>query len=548
MVKIFYSHIVLIFILGGCASKMKDQIAEYKKIYSLGDFTSAKVLLEKSELKKDKKSLLLWHLEQGTLAYDLKDFDQAISHFQTAIDLIDKLFTTKLSSKAASVLINDASDDFYGSSYERSYAYYFLSKAYYSKYLISNQKLDLQGARGAILSWDSYFAELERSGQKNLYYTDLMLKVFGGVIHEVSEVNHDKQISLQLYKDALQILDAQGGMFSVFNARNVDYIKKFKDENKRPSDEFYEKTARYQDLRKFLHFKILSLTKALRPYDLDKIKNELQVESSVVDQLQGTPTNAVFVIEEGVIPAKVGKTFNIGIRGAMNAVEDNSAKNFIATVGVEAITLFAMNTLGIVPHSPQDVGGFMFAHNLTKLAVAEAAIEFELPAIEESLPVKKTELVVMDEKDKIIHRASLPVINENGDLARIVLEEEIVSHYLKTGTRVAVKHLLAIITAMGVYQKFKGGTEGADFIAKSAALATYVAASKGLTLLEKADIRHWATLPQSIKMNELYLAPGKYKIALSEISQEKIESTDSKLLGEIEVKDSVKKIYSFRLP
>ncbi len=100
----------------------------------------ANALLEKSTLNKDKKSELLCHLEKGTLDLAEKNEDAAIKRFERALELIDQLFTAKLSSKAASLLINDASDEFYGASYERSYAHYYLSKSYYFRYLKSGKK------------------------------------------------------------------------------------------------------------------------------------------------------------------------------------------------------------------------------------------------------------------------------------------------------------------------------------------------------------------------------------------------------------------------
>jgi hypothetical protein len=186
----------------------------------------------------------------------------------------------------------------------------------------------------------------------------------------------------------------------------------------------------------------------------------------------------------------------------------------------------------------------MFAHNVTRLTVQEAAIEFELPAVEKVNPVSRTELFVLDEKGLIVQQLPLPIINENGDLARVVLEEEVVSRYVKTGTRVAVRHILAIITAMGIYHQLNGG-KGNDFLAKSAALATYLGASKGLSMLEKADTRHWATLPQAIRMNELSLKPGKYKIGLASYTSSEVPKSPTQFLGEIQVNGSSKSLFNF---
>lgn len=519
---------------------------EYRVAFAANDFKKAGELLEKSELKKDKKSILLWHLEKGTLALAQDHLDESISHFQTSLELIDKLFTIKLTSKASSLLINDASDDFHGASYERSYAHYFLAKALYARYKKLGNKLDLQGARGTILAWDSYFTELQRSSSKTLYSTDLMLKVFGGQIHEVSEIRSDKQISLQLYKDALNILHTQGGIFSVFNSKSTDYIKYFEKEGKISSD-LYQGTNQKDDLKDFLHYKILSLTKEIRGSEFNQQVKALSPRDEIAKKAQAGPGNVVLVFEQGFIPQKIGKPFNFGIKGAMNSVDNSGAKAFIATVGTEFVTYFAMNKLGMYPGEMASPGSFVFAHDMTRLAVQEAAIEFELPMIESVPAVKRTEVFILNDKNAVVFQNPLPVVTENGDIAKVVLEEDVVSHYVKTGTRVAIKHILAIVAAMKVYQTLQKGNEGGDLLAKSAAMATYIGASKGIAAFEKADTRHWTTLPQALRMSEFKLSPGTYKVGVGSYADEKAPLSPTAIVGEIQVKDQIKTIYTFIL-
>ena len=535
-----------LFILGACASKMTNQMKAYRDSYALGDLAKASELLKESELKKDKKSKLLWHFESGTLALAQENYDAAITDFQTSLELIDQLYTKKISAKAASFLINDASDVFYGASYERSYAHYFLAKAYYARYLKTKNKLDLQGSRATILAWDSYFAELQRSAApKTIYQTDLMLKIFGAEVHEVSEIRNDKQIALQLYKDALDVLKSMGGAFGVFNSKSVDYIKEYEEalaQEAKPSQKAYVATSAKENLKHFITYKILSLTKAIRSTDFSQQVKALHPTPEILKKVNEAPANVVIVLEEGLIPQKVGKPFNFGIKGAVDSVESPGAKAFIATVGAEIITAFAMNTLGMRPDSFQTTGSFIFAHDITRLAVQEAAISFELPMIEESPKLKDFDLLVLDSANKIVKQEPLAIVSENGSIAKVVLEEDVVARYIKTGTRVAVKHLVAIVAAMQVYQKLK---ENGEFIAKSAAMATYIASSKGIAAFEKADTRHWTTLPDAFRLSELLLPPGTYRVALSEHGKEG-DSASRKILGSIVVNGSGKEIHLFK--
>lgn len=518
----------------------------FREAYAAGEFDKASEILKTSELKKDKKSKLLWHLERGTLALGQGNEAAAIKEFQAAIDLIDLLYTKKLSAKVATFLINDASDVFYGASYERSFAHYFLSKAYYSRYQKTHDKLDLQGARGTILAWDSYFAQLQRSAEpKTIYQTDLMLKVFGAEVHEVSEIRTDKQIALQLYKDALIILDSMGGAFAVFNSTNGDYIREFEKalgQDKLPSSKAYTATAAHQDLQNFLQYKVLALTRDIRSSDFSLQVKALKPSPEVLQKVNGPKGNVVILLEEGLIPQKVGKPFNFGLKGAVDSVENPAAKAFIATVGGAVLTSFAMNSLGMEPASFKDTSSFVFATNATQVGVNEAAVAFELPMIEKSPKLKDYELFILDEKGKVLKQEPLAIISENGEIAKLVLEEDVVSRYVRTGTRVAVRHTLAIVAAMQVHNNLKNN--GA-FIAGAAAMATYVGASKGIAALEKADTRHWTTLPQAFRMMELNLAPGTYQVAVAPKSS--LPTEKMKVLGNIKVIESVKTIHTFKL-
>lgn len=517
----------------------------YREVFSRGEYQKAQELLDQSDLKEDSKSRLLWNLEKGTVALNLQDWDSAINHFQQSLDLIDELFTKRLTAKAAALFVNDASDVFYGASYERSYAHYFLAKSYYQRYLQNANRLDLQGARAAILAWDSYFSELQRSSTaKTLYHTDLMLKLFGGEVHEVSGIRQDRQIALQLYKDALQILERQGGIFSLFNTKHEEYVKEWVatvGKDKFPAGKFYDKTPAFHDLQELLHFKILALTKEIRSGDYSQQVKRLTPSKAVLNKLKEGKGNVVLIFEEGLIPPKVGKPFNFGLRGAIGSVDDSKTKQVIATVGVGVLTAFAMNQLGLVPKQNTSPGSFLFGYEVTKVAVHEAAIEFELPMIENVPLVQRLEYFVLDEKGVIVKRGPLPVVSENGSIARVVLEEDVVARYTRTGIRIAMKHLVAIAGAIGVYQKLK---DNGEFIAKPAALATYVAGSRALTTLEQADTRHWRTLPQAFRMTELALPPGHYKIGLGIYSGETPPEGPAKLLQEIVVGESGKALHT----
>ncbi len=550
MVKSSYLFLSFIFfILVGCATSMKDIINDYRGAFLAGEYEKASKLLEKTKIHESRRDILLWHMEKGTLSLGEGKEDEAINHFQTALDIIDNLYTTKVSNVLSSYLLNDRYADFQGANYERSYVHYFLSKSYYSRYLKNGLKLDLQGARATILAWDTYFTNYQRStSSRSLYSTDLMLKVFGGEVHEASQIRSDLQIALQLYKDALDILNSQGGIFSIFNEKNTEYIKSFEANKKRPSQDLYVKTKAFEELQDFLHYKILSLTKSIRGGEFKNLVKTLKAKKEIVTRASKGPGNVSLVLEEGLIPQKVGKPFNFGLKGAMDAVDDDKAKKFIATVGAEFVTAFAMNKLKLTPTAAGGAGSFIFAHEVTKYSVKEAAIAFELPIIEEVTPVERLYMFILNDQGKIVEQGPMPVVTENGDLARVVLEEDVVSRFVATGTRVAVKHIVAIVGAMQVYQTMKKSSgEGGEFLATTAAVASYTAMATGISALEEADVRHWTTLPQAFRMEELKLPPGNYQLGVARYIEGKAPQSPSKILGQFQVNDNRKQIFHFKL-
>ena len=62
--------------------------------------------------------------------------------------------------------------------------------------------------------------------------------------------------------------------------------------------------------------------------------------------------------------------------------------------------------------------------------------------------------------------------------------------------------------------------------------------------MEKDDTRHWTTLPQALRMYELKLAPGAYKVAIGTYTGDKAPDSPAKILGDIVVKDSNKSIFT----
>jgi hypothetical protein len=78
-----------------------------------------------------------------------------------------------------------------------------------------------------------------------------------------------------------------------------------------------------------------------------------------------------------------------------------------------------------------------------------------------------------------------------------------------------MKHLTAIVASYGTYKLLaKEDDATSKFLARNAAVIQYLAASRGFAASERADTRHWSSLPQAVRLIDLQLPPGEYSLRL----------------------------------
>ena len=82
-------------------------------------------------------------------------------------------------------------------------------------------------------------------------------------------------------------------------------------------------------------------------------------------------------------------------------------------------------------------------------------------------------------------------------MARIAIEESAALRITRTGVRVGIKYLIAIIAAYKTYQMSKDNPFGPTLV-----MAQFILSSKGILQTERADTRHWTLLP-----SDIYFAP-----------------------------------------
>ena len=565
--------VAFLFVFTSCASKGRKERAELRELFNARQFDKAQQFLHSADFYKDEKQALLKYLELGLTHHGAGNYYQSVLALEKAKEIHQKLFTVSLSKKAASMVTNDTVDQYYGEPYERSLIHFYLSlnhyliyqKGSYESYTpaggtapIAEKKLnpselstELQASRAEIIAWDSYldWLQKDRTG-KSVFKNDLLAKTFGAFIHEAIGTRNDLQTALFLYRDAKKILFQNYNAYKTFNGKAVKFKQDF---SKLPSlsqdkvaKEYVESTNFQKDLKDFLDYKILLLTKLLRPKEIEQMKKIHSPSASVVQEaLKAKPGNVTVLFQRGLIPAKVPTTQYYSLESALTPDNPSTAQKTIAQIGAGVITLFAASQLGLLPppnnYSPI---GMELGVRLGAAAGNHLAISFELPAIEKKEIQETVELEVTDPSGKTITKRRLPVVNPLIDIAMEAVAENSAALYTRLGLRLATKHLTAILASFTTYNLMK--EKSGAFFAKQAALLQYMAASKGIAASEQADTRFWSTLPADIRVVEFSLPKGKYMLKAN-VSGPNHSASYS--LGEIVVSnEKVKKLVNFRSP
>jgi hypothetical protein len=232
-------------------------------------------------------------MERGLIYHYDKKYRLSSKLLTKAKDLHQKFYTISLEKKLQTLITNETSDNFYGEVYERSMIHFYLALNHFLLYqrgfefipkkkgkplkkrqFNENEKnVKLRSAAAEVRAWDSFLNSQQESRRgKSVFKNDMLAKTFGAFIHEITGEHNELQTALQLYKDAKVLLYKNYNSYKTFNKK----FKKFKSDfsklpglskNNNFEDTYIKKTKFSKQLISFLNFKILSLTKKVRPND-----------------------------------------------------------------------------------------------------------------------------------------------------------------------------------------------------------------------------------------------------------------------------------------
>lgn len=570
MVRYFTFFIVLIF-LGSCSIQSRKDQDNYRLLFSQKNFKGALDFLNESSLKKDKLNELLYLMEKGSVEYGEKRYKAAAKTFVEANELVDKLYTKSVKQAIASSVLNDNSKSYYGAIFERSMLYQYQALSFYKlaqegfyfevkvvdgkkiENRVSLSPLEMRKnydrARSTLIAWDSFFQELSRqSSVKTFLKQDLIAKLMAAKLHEGIGSRRDKEIALQLYKDAGKILQKIGPTLKTFNQSYKDYngrLKMFFDGDKSaPKLSTQKLTGKFDRLSDHIDYKVLSLTKKIRPGNFSSELRRISPSKEVLAHLKKPTSNVSIVLEEGLINPLHGKDYSFNLRSAIDDIDDPNTRNLIRGIGIPILTYFAMGPLGLGAVSHHGNVTVYSRHNIGEKMTEELGVEFELPYAEPSKKLKEGHLQIY--KNNVLVQ-SMPVVTLTSlsDYAFINSQEMIENSFNARASRVAVKYVTAIIAAYTTYKQIQKNS--GELFAKPAALAQFLISQKAIKESEKADVRHWTSLPDQFLNLELFLEPGEYDIKYSIESLGQSQSNRLINLGKITVSPQKQNLFSYRI-
>jgi hypothetical protein len=510
-------------------------------------------------------------MEEGLLLHMMGNYYQSSLLFDRAMKVSGDLFTQRISKTLAKTAANDNYEEFRGEVYELSMLYFYQTLNFFllyqngkqeayeflsgegdkksktsvpeKQYSIEERSQLLRSARATLLAWDAFWKTWRFDNDvDSVFKNDLGAKLLAGFVHESVNTSTDDQIALQLYKDAREILVGPYQAYPSFN-QNFAAVKL----NKTTTP--LSATPHVSSLIELIDKNILTLTKKRRPSDFKSTVERYKINEQLAQKVlkkNSKSENVVFIFQKDLITQKTPENYNFGFENlAKKAGQGDQGAAVIYAIGVPVLTYFAAEKLGLYPSAQNwSTPKAYLGMNVAEATVRHVGIEFEMAKIENSAVAEQLDIEIVNENNKKVYSQTVPLINPLNDIAQEVVAEVNTTQYLKRGTRIALKYMTAIATAYTTYQGFK---KQGEFFAKNAALLAFLGASKTIAASEKADVRHWTTLPGKIYADHFSLPAGNYQ--LSAIFKSLNSPSSNQTFGPISIvvrKDQVKTLVNLR--
>jgi hypothetical protein len=463
-------YILILVILSSCSTTNdRNSSLRLRAKLKTNNFTNAVNIVTDENFYSGERNRLLKELETGTVFYLDGQYLRALQHFQEAKRISNELYTESISKKIAGTFIASA-DNYYGERYERSLVRFYESLVNYNLFLETQKRSYLDTARAITDEWDSILTSYKNElGGIDTYKIDLTQKLFGAYLNKISG---RKQVAIQLYKDAKQVLERNYSSYPTYNNNYEIYNK---DYAKLP-------TLSPSTLSKYINYtdNAESLLNFIDEQMADLNKNSFTV-----------------VVKEGYIAPKKAIKVVIGNHYGMD--EDADDDTDIIPLIVPS-NVFGLITTAMIGYPPEL--GWIIGNSTT--------IEFEVPFVPYISNNNSYNVVLKGQNE---YKIPLVIMNPLSDIAAKEINDKRNSALMKAATKVIVLHATAITAAKIAYE---AGVEKKmnRLLLIASVLGAYETASAGINKMTEADLRYWSSLAGNILIGGKNIPNGIYNLSI----------------------------------
>lgn len=506
--------LLLLWLLTSCASSPPQDVI--RQNVSSGKYEAALNTLEQSDLKKIDRHQFLYLLEKGQIYFTKGEEKLALDTWQNARELLKGFYKKTAKDKIQTSFSNNNYQVFQGEVFEQHQLFFHISLAYLrlAQKIITEPRERIQYlsfAKAALLDWDSFIKGLERNGVKKFYKESFLARFYAAHIHEMMKSSEDYQIAYQLMKDAKSLKEKMN------SAGSLPIVG---------------------DINELIGEALIRLSqKSGRRSETAKWEREFQIKRSSVDM-----NPVIVLLNTGLIAQKKPDHIPFSLNYALNNPTSDVKGNLLG-IGLGVMNSFSMNVLrlGYTGHHSHQYGYIGFQYDLA----GSSAIIFEMPVRENLRPSEGVNSAAIEFKNETSPEDSVSTMASNlislSNLSRISLAKDFNELYFKTGLRVAMKYLAAIIGSYQVYRSFMNQNHNpqnqSSPMAGFAASTSFALSAAAIRAGERADVRYWSTLPDKIFSSLTSLNDGDYTVNYSGVK-----------IGEIHRKSQDLEVFSFSLP
>jgi len=188
--------VIFLVYLTGCGVP-RHLTATVDEMSARGEFSQALSYVEEHEEDYQKRNRLLFHLDEGMLAFSIGDYEKAIQAFTAAEQLMEELYTISVTGEATTFLISDNTAPYRGEDFESVMVNLFLALSYANLSKIEDALVEARKIDSKLAAINLQYDE----EHQNAYREDPFARMLIGIFYEMGQTStdlNDAYISYQL--------------------------------------------------------------------------------------------------------------------------------------------------------------------------------------------------------------------------------------------------------------------------------------------------------------------------------------------------------------